>query len=95
MNAPPGRQDSITEPVNAVSHNAHLSLDVDNEFFHVTCHVDPVIQSKIQKGEYVELERLLPKNRNSRSNENKLDLVYHNGHSFFVPASQDNKINGV
>ena len=28
----------------------------DDEFFHITCHVDASVRSKIEKGEYVDLE---------------------------------------
>ena len=27
----------------------------DNDFFHLTCHIDPVMRGKIEKGEYVDL----------------------------------------
>ena len=33
----------------------------DNNFFHLTCHVDSTLISKIEKGEFVELEKLLLK----------------------------------
>ena len=36
----------------------------DDDFFHLTCHVDPSLVSKIEKGEFIDLERLLPKDRN-------------------------------
>ena len=32
-------------------------------FFHVTCHVEPALKSKIQNGEFIELEKLLPRNK--------------------------------
>ena len=35
--------------------------DNDDEFFHLTCHIDASLKDKIEKGEYVELEKLLPK----------------------------------
>ena len=37
------------------------NLDNDDDFFYVTCHVDNVLRAKIEAGEYVELEQLLPK----------------------------------
>ena len=33
--------------------------DNDDDFFHITCHIDPTLKAKIERGEYVELERLL------------------------------------
>ena len=72
-------------------------LDIDDQFFHVTCHVDQNIKSKIQRGEFVDLERLLPRNRNnSNYKDNKMDLIFKDGRSYFVPAgSNDSKILGV
>ena len=45
----------------------------------------------------MDLERLLPKThfRNGIINENKMDLVYRDSHSYFVPAVSDNKITGI
>ena len=37
--------------------------DNDDDFFHVACHVDPQLKAKIKKGEYVELDKLLPKGK--------------------------------
>ena len=102
VNPPPGRTDQISlrginnpEQVNIqVDHH----LDVDDQFFHVTCHVEESMRGKIQRGEYVDLQKLLPKPCNARNaiNDNKLDLVYRDGHSFFVPsAASEVKINGI
>ena len=33
----------------------------DNDFFHLTCHIDPLLKRKIENGEYVDLDKLLPK----------------------------------
>ena len=35
----------------------------DDDFFHLTCHIDPSLFHKIEKGEFVELEKLLPKDK--------------------------------
>ena len=37
--------------------------DNDDDFFHVTCHVDANIIQKIEKGEFVDLDKLLPKDK--------------------------------
>ena len=42
-----------------VDHN----LDVDDQFFHVTCHVDEALKGKIARGEFVDLEKLLLKGK--------------------------------
>ena len=33
----------------------------DVDFFHLTCHIDPALVKKIEKGEFVDLNKLLPK----------------------------------
>ena len=50
-----------------VSKEIHLKrlLDNDDDFFHVTCHIDSAIKENIRNGEFVELEKLLPRERGS------------------------------
>ena len=68
----------------------------DDDFFHVTCHVDPALRSKIERGEFVELERLLPKTRGSFGlDDSRMNLVQRDGQVFFVPAANGQKINSV
>ena len=35
----------------------------DDDFFHLICHVDPALKTKIENGEYVDLDKLLPRDR--------------------------------
>ena len=44
------------------------NFDQDDEFFHVTSQIDPNLRTKIERGEYVDLERLLPKDKFSFGN---------------------------
>ena len=67
----------------------------DKNFFHVTCHIDPQLKNRIEKGEFIELDKLLPKTQ-SQSSEGKMELVSRNGSTFFVPSEGNtNKINGI
>ena len=77
--------------------------DDDNEFFHVTCHINPNLRNKIAKDEFIDLEQLLPKDRNSngfglltakRSDENRVELVSRDGHTYFRVV-KDNQITGL
>ena len=68
--------------------------NIDDEFSHIACHIDSSIKAKIERGEFVDLEKLLPKNRRN-SNDCRMDLVFRDGHSYFVPAQADNKITGI
>ena len=50
----------------------------DDDFFHVTCHLDVQLKNKIVQGEFVDLEKLLPHDRSSSyilKGEHKLEWV--------------------
>ena len=71
----------------------------DDDFFHLTCFIEPSLIHKIERGEFVELEKLLPKDRNSYSrgstDENRLEWVQRDGGTFLVSAGRDQKITGI
>ena len=50
-----------------------LSSVTDDEFFHLLCHVEQSLVSKIEHGEYIELEKLLPKDKFARGNEGRME----------------------
>ena len=66
----------------------------DDDFFHITCHIDPVLKEKIEKGAYVDLEKLHLKDRRKNDEYQKLNLVTMEGATFMVPA-KTNVINSV
>ena len=68
----------------------------DDEFFHITCHVDPVLRAKIERGEFVELEKILPKEKfRSKSDEGHLEFFNRDGHTYLAPANREVKISNV
>ena len=69
---------------------------LDDEFFHISCHIDPNLKSKIENGEFVELEKLLPRN-NFDNDDDRMELVNREGQIYFVSANsnRDNKIKNV
>ena len=42
----------------------------DDDFFHLTCHIEPSLIHKIEKGEFIKLEKLLPKEKYNKNDEN-------------------------
>ena len=61
-------------------------LKADDEFFHITCHVDPTIVSKISKGEFIDLEKLIPKPKGGLAySDQKMELVFREGKPVFLP----------
>ena len=70
--------------------------DYDDTFFHITCHIDTQLHQKIERGEYIELDKLLPKDRYAKSNDNqRVELVNREGATYFVSTSKYDKITGV
>ena len=70
--------------------------DTDDEFFHVTCHLDANLRSKIESGGFVDLEKLLPKTKHQVfHDEKKFQFVYQNGETFFTPQEGENRISSV
>ena len=72
--------------------------DNDNDFFHITCHVDPGLKAKIERGEFIELEKLLAKDGSTRmlNEEKQIELVSRGGATFFTQVQdRDCKINSI
>ena len=59
----------------------------------VGAYLDVNLCDKIKRGEYVDFARLLPRDKD-KFQENKLELVYRNGQTFFVPA-HDREATGI
>ena len=71
----------------------------DEDFFHLMCHVDETLKGQIVRGEFVELEKLLPKDKRNPyklSGDGRMTWVHRDGDTFLVPAGdRENKINGI
>ena len=71
---------------------------IDDEFFHITCYIDQSLQNKIERGEFVDLEKLLPCDPTCKLiGESHMELVNKDGATYFVPVSADRdvKINNI
>ena len=66
-----------------------LRMAGDESFFHITCHIDVTLKGKIEKGEFAELEKLLPKDimKCQSRDESRMELVHNDGSTYFVPAT--------
>ena len=71
--------------------------DNDDDFFHISCHIEAGLQEKIECREFVGHEKLLPKERYmTPGDERKLELVTHEGQAFFTPMQDKSaKITGL
>ena len=61
----------------------------DDDFFHITCHVEQSITKKFSRGEFVELDKLLVKDkfRRSGSDQQRLEFVNQDGHTYLAPVN--------
>ena len=83
VEASPGKGDRIKNVV-----DRQYEDEDDDEFFHLACHVDAGLKTKIQKGEFVELERLLPKKNSFRGDEGCLEWITKDGMTFLAPVQE-------
>ena len=69
----------------------------DDEFFHITCHVDHNLTAKIERGEFVDPDKLLIKDRfRKRSDDDRLQFVSHEGYTYLAPVHEkETKVTGI
>ena len=70
---------------------AHVAVVVDDSYIVIGVHVDPNLQQKICRGEYIDFACLLPKKK--FSDEQRMELINRGGQSFFVSVSDNG--NGI
>ena len=68
-----------------IDFRSHPSF-IDDEYYIVAVNVDDNLKRQIQEGEYVDFNRLLPRDI-STDEEGKLELVYKEGKTYWVPAN--------
>ena len=70
----------------------------DDDFFHLTCQVDEALKQKIENGEYVDLDKLLPKagpfdSRPVQVEGSPLQWIQREGGTYLMPAKKSSRIN--
>ena len=96
VETPPGRNAVINNLKGRITQEGMS----DNDFFHLTCHIDGSLQEKIEKDEYVNLEKLLPRGKAGTGSaapaEGRLEWIVHDGATYLAPVTnKDSKITGV
>ena len=74
-------------------------LDNDDDFFYISCHIDPALKSKIEQGDFVDLEKLLPKEKSangySMHDDSRLGIFHQDGETFYAPLKKDSGITSL
>ena len=70
---------------------------VDDEFFHITCHINAELRQKIKAGQFVELEKLLVKEKHTTAHGDSHMSIYNkDGLAYFAPVvDRELKISNV
>ena len=78
------------------------NFDQDDKFFHVTSQIDPSLRIKIERGEFIDLERLLPCDRignrsgNDDLNKQLYQLITQGTNNYLEPpVPRNGKINSI
>ena len=79
------------------------NFDQDDEFFHITSQIDSALRVKIERGEFIDLERLLPKDKafggsgGDELNKQLFQLITQGTNSYLEPPVQhpNGKINSL
>ena len=79
---------AAVKPLPGTSFNYVRAEEVDDEFFHITCHVEQSLKDKIEKGEFIDLERLITKPFQQAGGAQRLELVSKDGATYFTPAAE-------
>ena len=104
VSAPPGRNQTNNFPIQNDNNfmavppvDYSITDSEDAEFSNATCHVDMPTESKIARGQFLEVEKLAPKYKGGKfkpDDQKRMELVNRDGMSYFVPAvEKDEKIN--
>ena len=65
---------------------------IDEDYIMVGSHVDEATLTKIKNSEYVDIAKLIPKDRILANEDNRLELVVKAGHTYYVPVNEDTDI---
>ena len=91
---PKGRCQNFIDTLDAT----HKEVN-DDDYTHVSCHVDDPLMIQCKRGDFVELLKLKPKSKTqmNESESHRLDIITKDGHSYLVSGNKETqgKINSV
>ena len=75
-----------------------LLEDQDDDFFHLTSHLDDNLKGRIELGEFIDLDRLLPKSRTqimSDADQSMQQFVNRDGSVYWAPPVKESRITNI
>ena len=70
-----------------ISEQALTAAVMDQNYTMVGNNLEPNLQEKIKKGEYVDFARLIPRDRVSTGEDHRMECINKGGQTFFVPVA--------
>ena len=64
------------------------ALAIDEDYLLIGGHVEDSVRIKIEKGEYVDLAKLIQKDKILAEDDRRLNMVIKNGQAFWIPSSE-------
>ena len=65
---------------------------MDADYQLVAAHVDATTRKRIENCEYIEFSKLIPKNQSGDEEDQRMQMVNHNGRAYYVPVSEVDKV---
>ena len=78
---------AIYKPPGKCKEVRKTEAEIDNECFMSTSHVDPILMAKIARSEYVDLQKVLPKEK-ILHDDRRVQVINREGGTFFVPTTE-------
>ena len=95
----PRGKDKFYQPVNVIDTLDKPRNEInDDHFIQISCHVDQTTYGQIEKGEFVDLIKIMPKphNRIHSDDDYALELKHKDAKQYWVPANErERKITGI
>ena len=75
----------------------YIADNDDDSFFHLTCHVDPGLKTKIENGEFIDLDKLQPRTRTQimGTDQSLQQYVNKNGTMYWAPPERESRITNI
>ena len=80
-------KDEVDKPGKVISEQALTTAVMDQNYTMVGNNLEPSLQEKIKRGEYVDFARLIPRDRVSTGEDHRMELINKGGQTFFVPVA--------
>ena len=83
----PGNEGNIANQEQSNEGNGDcLHYVVDEKYLVIGNYVEDSLRQKIENGEYVDFSKLLPRDRVAFEEDQRMELVNRDGHTYFIPA---------